>query len=147
MPEITEIIHAVSKINSQTASIRTHVDKISAMPGEALSAFDATVLSVNLEIAADALKTVLEMAAYLSRPVVETSRLWRNGSGQYETTRGYCFCEGSTIEVLIPDQYNPDNAHWERTRLQYDGRDYCLAEYPDLHLAGLPVRIRIGDKP
>lgn len=147
MPEKTEIIHRIQEITSMAARVRTLADEINAMSEETLSNFDSALLSMNLEIAVGALETVLEMAAYLSRPVVETSRLWKNGSGQYETTSGYCFREGSDIEVLVPSSIYPDVVHWERTRLQYDGKDYRLAGYPDLSLAGLAVRVRAGDKP
>lgn len=95
----------------------------------------------------DNLRTVQEMASYLSRPIKETSRLWKNGSGQYETTAGFCFREGSPIEVLVPDKYRLDSSHWERTFLRYDGRDYYLADHADLPLAGLAVRVREGDRP
>ena len=81
------------------------------------------------------------------RPIKETSRLWRNGSGQYETTAGFCFREGSPIEVLVPDKYHLDSSHWERTFLRYDGKDYYLANYADLPLKGLAVRVREGDQP
>lgn len=148
MPEMMEILCTVSEVNRRAASVQSLTDKIRAMSDESLNNFDAALLSMNLEIAADALKTVQEMAAYLSRPVVETSRLWKNGSGQYETTSGYCFCEGSSIEVLVPNKCSVDgSSHWERTRLRYDGKDYYLAGYPDLPLVGMAVRVRMGDQP
>ena len=147
MPEMTEILRAVNELSSRAARVRTLAEQINAMSEETLSSFDSAVFSLNLEIAAGALETVLETAAYMSRPIVETSRLWKNGSGQYETTSGYCFREGSDIEVLVPSDIYPDIFHWERTHLQYDGKDYRLAGYPDLSLAGLSVRVRVGDKP
>ena len=148
MPEMTGILCTVSEVSRRAASVQALTDKIRTMSDEALNNFDAALLSMNLEIAADALKTVQEMAAYLSRPVVETSRLWKNGSRQYETTSGYCFCEGSAIEVLVPNhKCSTDASHWERTRLQYDGKDYYLAGYPDLPLVGMAVRVRMGDQP
>lgn len=145
--EKTEIIRTINKLNSQNARVRILADQINAMTEESLSSFDAALLSMNLNIAADALKTVLDMVTYLSCPIVETSRLWKNGSGQYETTNGYCYQEESAIEVLIPNKYYPEGSHWERTRLLYDGQDYYLAGYPDLTLTGLEVRVRLGDKP
>ena len=147
MPEMTEIHCITSEVTRRAANIQRLIDKLRAMPEESLDNFDSALLSVNLEIAADALKTVEEMAAYLSRPIVETSRLWKNGSGLYETTSGRGFSAGSSIEVLVPDKCRENSSHWERTRLQHDGKDYYLAGYPDLPLAGLAVRVRLGDQP
>ena len=81
MPEMTEIHCITSEVTRRAANIQRLIDKLRAMPEASLDNFDSALLSVNLEIAADALKTVEEMAAYLSRPIVETSRLWKNGSG------------------------------------------------------------------
>lgn len=147
MQEMTEILDMANKISKWAASIPPLVGKLSTMSDESLSEVDAALLLFHLESAADELESVCRMAAYLSRPVVEIGRLWKNGSGQYETTKGYCFREGSDIEVLVPSQYNSEISFWERTRLQYDGKDYYLAEYPNLPLAGLPVRVRKGDWP
>ena len=147
MPEMMEILCTVGEVNRRAASVQSLTDKIRAMSEESFNNFDAALLSMNLEIAADALKTVQEMAAYLSRPVVETSRLWKNGRGQYESTNGHCFYAGSDIEVLVPFKYEADKSYWLRTRLQHDGKDYYLAEYPDLPLVGLLVRVRMADKP
>ncbi|MDE7260725.1 MAG: DUF5348 domain-containing protein [Oscillospiraceae bacterium] len=147
MPKKEKIIRAIDKINNRAARVRTLAEQISAMSEETLGNFDSATFSLNLEIATRALETVLETAAYLSRPIVETSRLWKNGSGQYETTSGYCFREGSDIEALVPDMFNPDIKHWERTCLKHDGKDYRLVGYPEVSLAGLTVRVRMGDKP
>lgn len=75
MPEMTGILCTVSEVSRRAASVQALIDKICTMSDGSLNNFDAALLSMNLEIAADALKTVQEMAAYLSRPVVETSRL------------------------------------------------------------------------
>ena len=147
MQEITEILDMVNKISKRAVRIQSLTEKIKTMSEESFSDVDAAFFSVYLEWAVAKLETVFSMATYLSRPVVETGRLWKNGRGQYETTKGYCFYEGSDIEVLVPNTCNPDTSHWERFRLKYDGKDYYLDEYPDLPLAGLSVRVREGDKP
>lgn len=140
-----EILQLVNEIARRTARIQPLATQIAA--AHTLDRTDTDILETHLDIAIDALKSVQRMASYLSRPVKETSRLWRNGSGQYETTAGFCFREGSPIEVLIPDKCSPNRACWERTYLRYDGRDYYLADHTELSLEGLGVRVREGDRP
>ena len=144
MPKLEELLWLVNEASSRTARIQALAAK---MDTHTLDDYDANLLSAHSEIVIDNLRTVQEMASYLSRPIKETSRLWKNGSGQYETTAGFCFREGSHIEVLVPDKYRLDSSHWERTFLRYDGKDYYLASYTDLSLEGLGVRIRKGDRP
>lgn len=144
MPKLEELLWLVNEASSRTARIQALAAK---MDTHTLDDYDANLLSAHLEIVIDNLRTVQEMASYLSRPIKETSRLWKNGSGQYETTAGFCFREGSPIEVLVPDKYHLDSSHWERTFLRYDGKDYYLANYADLPLKGLAVRVREGDQP
>lgn len=147
MPESSdnEILQLVNEIARRTARIQPLASQIAA--AHTLDRIDADILETHLDNAIDALKSVQRMASYLSRPVKETSRLWRNGSGQYETTAGFCFREGSPIEILVPDKYNPGRSRWERTYLRYDGRDYYLADHTELFLEGLGVRVREGDRP
>ena len=140
-----EILQLVNEVGRRAARIQPLAAQIAAT--HTLDRTDADVLAAHLNIVIDALQTVQTMASYLSRPVKETSRLWRNGSGQYETTAGFCFREGSPIEVLIPDKCSPDRACWERTYLRYDGKDYYLADHTELSLEGLGVRVREGDRP
>lgn len=150
MPNIEELLRLANEASSRAAKVQALTDQMAQMsviPEQALDGYNARILSAHLEIAIDHLRTMQAMAAHLSRPVTETSRLWRNGSGQYETTAGFLFREGCPIEVLVPDKCCPDNSHWERTHLQYDGRDYYLADYPNLPLKGLAVRVREGDQP
>ena len=144
MPKLEELLRLVNEASSRTARIQALAAK---MDTHTLDDYDANLLSAHLEIVIDNLRTVQEMASYLSRPIKETSRLWKNGSGQYETTAGFLFREGSPIEVLVPDQYRLDSSHWERTYLRYDGKDYYLADHADLPLNGLSVRVREVDRP
>ena len=94
----------------------------------------------------DTIKPLQTYLSYMFRPIKESGRLWRNGSGQYETTQGHCFREGSPIEILVPSKYG-GNPYWVRTYMGYDGRDYYAAGYPELQLKGLSVRVREGDEP
>lgn len=147
MPKMEELLRLANETGSRTARIQVLAASMGTMPEHTLDDYDANLLSAHLEIAIDHLRTVQEMASYLSRPIKETSRLWKNGSGQYETTAGFLFREGSPIEVLVPDKYHLDSSHWERTYLRYDGKDYYLADHADLPLKGLAVRVREGDQP
>lgn len=119
-----EILLLTDEASRRTARIQPLAAKINA--AHTLDSSDADLLEAHLKIVIDALQTVQVMASYLSRPVKETSRLWKNGSGQYETTAGFCFREGTPIEVFVPDKYSPGRSRWERTYLRYDGRDYTL---------------------
>ncbi len=147
MPNTEKLLLLVKEASSRTGRIQALAAKMDTPHEHTLEDYDANLLSAHLEIAIDHLRTVQEMASYLSRPIKETSRLWKNGSGQYETTAGFLFCEGSPIEVLVPDKYRPNSSHWERTHLRYDGKDYYLADHTDLPLEGLAVRVREGDQP
>lgn len=147
MPKTEELLRLVNEVSSRTTRIQALAASMGTMPDHTLDNYHADLLSAHLEIVIDNLRTVQEMASYLSRPIKETSRLWKNGSGQYETTAGFLFREGSPIEVLVPDKYRLDSSHWERTYLRYDGKDYYLADHTDLPLKGLAVRVREGDQP
>lgn len=147
MPRMEELLRLANEAGSRTARIQALAASMGTTQEHTLDDYDANLLSAHLEIAIDNLRTVQEMASYLFRPIKETSRLWKNGSGQYETTAGFLFREGSPIEVLVPDKCRLDSSHWERTYLRYDGKDYYLADYADLPLKGLAVRVREGDQP
>ena len=121
MPKLEELLRLVNESSSRTARIQALAAK---MDTHTLDDYDANLLSAHLEIVIDNLRTVQEMASYLSRSIKETSRLWKNGSGQYETTAGFCFREGSPIEVLVPDMkcrvvmdYDPDAENVTFSRL------------------------------
>lgn len=150
MSDLAEIFRKVTEVTNQAAKIYALTVEIDALPEDKTPDSqdqELAFLSAQLETAADALSTAREMVLYLSRPIIETSRLWKNGSGQYETTKGYCFRDGSPIEVLVPGQYYTDRSYWERTRLRYDGKNYYLAGHTELSLEGLAVRVRKGDRP
>ncbi|GFI45170.1 hypothetical protein IMSAGC019_00480 [Lachnospiraceae bacterium] len=87
------------------------------------------------------LSDVERRIAYLSRPVKETSRLHKNGSGRYETKSGHYYTSGSGIEVLIKDDYR-EVPYWVWTSVEHDGRDYYLVGHKDIRMDGLTVRVR-----
>lgn len=78
---------------------------------------------------------------YLSRPVRETSRLRRSGSGRYKTALGHTYTSGSGIEALIADG-SREVPYWVWTSVEHDGRDYYLAGHKNVNMDGLTVRVR-----
>jgi len=147
MSKYKEILSQIDELVRRAAQIKTSAAKIKDTPAYTLDDYDKALLLANLEIALGMTKSLQMQMSYLSRPVKETSRLWKNGSGQYETTQGHLFREGSPIEVLVSHKYCLDGPlHWERTRMGYDGTDYFLAGRPEVQLRGLSVRIREGDE-
>lgn len=146
MSDFTEVFSRVSEIKKRAERILSLSAKMESRPNLELDHDNEVFLLAELETAIDTLVDVQKQMSYLSRPIQEISRLWKNGSGQYETTRGYCFRAGSPIEALVPGRM----AHspcWVRTRLEYDGRDYYLEGYPHIPLKELTVRVREGDQP
>lgn len=96
----------------------------------------------------DELRSIMDKLAgvenelrYLSWPVVETSRLWKNEVGKYETAHGHYYSCGSRIEAFVSDDYH-ESLYWVRTSVEYDGTDYYLVGYKDIPLDGLTVRVR-----
>ena len=102
MPESSEneILQLVDEIARRTARIQSLAAQIAA--AHTLDRTDADILETHLDIAIDALKSVQRMASYLSRPVKETSRLWRNGSGQYETRQDSASAREAPSRFLSP---------------------------------------------
>ena len=74
MPKLKELLRLVNESSSRTARIQALAAK---MDTHTLDDYDANLLSAHLEIVIDNLRTVQEMASYLSRPIKETSRLWK----------------------------------------------------------------------
>ena len=87
------------------------------------------------------LSDVADRIAYLSRPVMETSRLHKNRSGRYETKGGHYYTSGSGIEALIKDDYQ-EVPYWVWTSVEHDGKDYYLVGHKNVRLDGLTVRVR-----
>ena len=87
------------------------------------------------------LSDVADRIAYLSRPVMETSRLHKNRSGRYETKGGHYYTSGSGIEALIKDDYQ-EVPYWVWTSVEHDGKGYYLVGHKNVRLDGLTVRVR-----
>ncbi len=143
---ITEVLAQIDKLNHRAAHLRSRAEKIENSP-VTLDASDEGYLTMELERAFGSLKTLQTLLSYMFRPITETGRLWKNGSGQYETTKGHCYYAGSPVEILVPDKFDTGLPYWVRTYMKYDGKDYYAAGYPELQLKGLTVRVREGDEP
>lgn len=87
------------------------------------------------------LADVEDKLSYLSWPIVETSRLWKNEVGKYETAHGHYYSCGSRIEALVSDDYH-ESPYWTRTSVEHDGTDYYLVGHRGISLNGLTVRVR-----
>lgn len=87
------------------------------------------------------LTNVRDKIKYLSRPIKETSCLYRNSSNRYETRQGHCYTCGSGIEALISDNRH-DSPYWVWTRVEHDGSDYYLVGHKGVDMDGLTVRVR-----
>lgn len=87
------------------------------------------------------LAEVEERISYLNSPILEISKLHRNGIGKYETDSGHFYCCGSCIEALITDEYH-DGPYWTRTCVEHDGTDYYLIGNKKVSMNGLTVRVR-----
>ena len=91
------------------------------------------------------LDDVEERISYLSRPILEVSKLHRSSAGKYETDSGHFYCCGSVIEALVTDEYH-DGPYWARACVEHDGTDYYLVGNKGVSMNGLTVRVRAAPK-
>ncbi len=96
-----------------------------------------------LRIIVDHLDDVRDCIAYLSRPIVEVSRLRKGTAGKYRTAKGHFYDCRSRIEALVSDEYH-EVPYWTRTVVEHDGEDYYMVGYKGVPLNGLRVRVRSG---
>lgn len=89
----------------------------------------------------DNLADVQEYISYLTRPIVEESRLRKGPAGKYWTVKGHYYDCCSSIEALVTDEYH-DVPYWTRTTVEHNGEDYYLVGYKNLPMNGLRVRVR-----
>ena len=87
------------------------------------------------------LADVQEYISYLTRPVIEVSRLRKGTAGKYRTAKGHFYDCRSSIEALVTDEYH-EVPYWTRTTVEHNGEDYYLVGYKGLSMDGLRVRVR-----
>ena len=79
--------------------------------------------------------------SYLTRPVVEESRLSKGTVGKYRTAKGHYYDCTSVIEALVSDEYH-DVPYWTITNVEHNGEDYYLVGHKGIPMKGLRVRVR-----
>lgn len=94
-----------------------------------------------LRVIADRLADVQDFISYLSRPIVEDSRLRKGTAGKYRTAKGHIYDCRSRIEALVSDEYH-EVPYWTRTTVEHNGEDYYLVGYQGIPMNGLRVRVR-----
>ena len=104
----------IDKLNRHTAQLQARAARMDKNANTADES-DGFLLLMEFESALDKIKTLQTHLSYMFRPIKESSRLWKNGSGQYETIQGHCFREGSPIEILVPDKFGTGRSYWLRT--------------------------------
>ena len=72
----------------------------------------------------DELADVQEYISYLTRPIMEVSRLRKGIAGKYRTAKGHYYDCCSSIEALVTDEYH-DVPYWTRSVVEHNGTDYC----------------------
>ena len=87
------------------------------------------------------LDDVEERISYLSRPILEVSKLHRSSAGKYETDSGHFYCCRSVIEALVTDEYH-DGPYWTRACVEHD----YLVGNKGVSMNGLTVRVRAAPK-
>lgn len=87
------------------------------------------------------LADVQEYISYLTRPVIEVSRLRKGTAGKYRTAKGHFYDCRSSIEALVTDEYH-EVPYWTRTTVEHNGEDYYLVGYKGLSMDDLRVRVR-----
>ncbi len=122
-------------------STYTEYDDLSGLDGIDRTDGEQLLLWEELRIIVDKLADAQERIAYLTRPIVETSRLRKELGGKYQTAKGRVYNCGCSIEALVSDEYH-DVPYWTRTVVEHNGEDYYLVGYKGLSMKGLTVRVR-----
>jgi Domain of unknown function (DUF5348) len=89
----------------------------------------------------DRLNDINNELEYLSKPVIEQGVLRKKSNGRYCISEGYEFTSGSSIEVLIYDDFY-ECEEWVLTRVEHTNGDYYLYDLPNVKMAGLRARRR-----
>jgi len=118
-------------------------DKYSDLSGLELDLKDGEQIFLRDELSniVGLLDDARDRIAYLSRPIVEVSRLRKGTTGKYQTTKGHFYDCRSGIEALVSDEYR-EVPYWTRTVVEHDGEDYYMVGYKGVPLDGLRVRVR-----
>ena len=146
MANLQQVFTEAVKLNRQITqflkfSTYTDYDDMSGLDGIDRTDGEQLLLWEELRLITDKLADAQERIAYLTRPIVETSRLRKGIGGKYQTAKGRVYDCSCSIEALVTDEYH-DVPYWTRTVVEHNGEDYYLVGYKDLSMKGLTVRVR-----
>ena len=146
MADLQKVFVEAAKLNRQIAqflkfSTYTDYDDLSGLDGIDRTDGEQLLLWEELRLITDKLADAQERIAYLTRPIVETSRLRKGIGGKYQTVKGRVYDCSCSIEALVSDEYH-DVPYWTRTVVEHNGEDYYLVGYKGLSMNGLTVRVR-----
>ena len=79
---------------------------------------------------------------YLQKPIKEEGVLIKNSGDRYQIGNdGYEFTSGSTVEVLVYDDWY-ERENWVKTRVEHTNGDYYFYDLKEVPMLGSRVRKR-----
>lgn len=145
MANISDVLAKATELSRQIDSLHrlSTYKQYDDLSGLNINYEDAEQLFLldELRVIMDKLADSQDKISYMKRPVKETSRLFKNECGKYETRHGHFYSSGYGIEALVSDDYR-ESPYWTRTRVEYTGDDYYLVGHRATPLNGLTVRVR-----
>ena len=145
MADLSMVLKEAQKLNGRIRGLlgfSTYKD-YDDLSGLSIDYMDGEQLFLQTELRGimEKLSDVAGRIEYLSRPVVEISRLHKNGNGRYETEDGHEYTSGCGIEALVKDDCW-EVPYWVWTSVEHDGKDYFLVSHKNVRMDGLTVRVR-----
>ena len=145
MADLQAVLSEAVKLNWNMAqflkfSTYTEYDDLSGLDIDFTDA-EQHLLLEELRRIMDKLADVQEYISYLTRPIMEVSRLRKGTAGKYRTAKGHYYNCCSNIEALVTDECH-DVPYWTRAVVEHNGTDHYLIGYRDLPMKGLHIRVR-----
>lgn len=145
MTDLKMVFEEAQKLNGRIRGLLgvSTYEKYDDLSGLSIDYMDGEQLFLQTELREimEKLSDVAGRIAYLSRPVVEISRLHKNGNGRYETEDGHEYNSGCGIEALVQDDCW-EVPYWVWTSVEHDQKDYFLVGHKNVQMDGLTVRVR-----
>ncbi|MCF6094321.1 DUF5348 domain-containing protein [Microaerobacter geothermalis] len=139
MSEIQELKSHIKKLESVFTAALEELEIIEDVDYNILSADERFEFNQIKKIK-DRLWTLHHILEYVNMSVTAEGILFKNEAGRYALDEYTYFTCGSDIEVLIKDADGEN--YWVKTRVEHDGEDYYLVNFPQLSMLGLYVRKR-----
>lgn len=92
------------------------------------------------------LEDILSIAYNIDAPIVTEGILYKNSAGRYEMNDSHYFTSGSSIEVLIYDDFY-ENHSWVSSSVEHQNGDYYVVACPKLKMDGMRARVRKYNSP